>query len=109
MDNNNLFAAAANGYDRDQVNEYVQLLRDEYKKVYDYAKAVEGNNEKLKKLCRSLSDENNALKSAPAASPAAPAADTAALLISVEKLAKLADEMVKENAALRSKIANPGA
>lgn len=109
MDNNNLFAAAANGYDRDQVNEYVQLLRDEYKKVYDYAKAVEGNNEKLKRLCRSLSEENNALKAAGAKEQSAPAADPAALLISVEKLAKLTDEIAKENAVLRSKIANPGA
>lgn len=109
MDNNNLFRLAAEGYDCAQVDEYIKLLRTEYKKVYDYAKAVESNNEKLKKICKSLSDENNELKAtATAAAPAATqSANTAALIMSVERLSRLCDEIKLENNALREKIVNP--
>ena len=105
MDSNNLFRTAAQGYECAQVDEYIKLLRAEYKKVYDYAKAVEANNEKLKKICKGLSDENASLKASAAAVPAA-GADTAALIMSVEKLSRLCDEIKLENDALRNKIVN---
>lgn len=105
MDNNNLFRLAASGYESAQVDEYIKLLRSEYKKVYDYAKAVEANNEKLKKICKTLSEENTALKTS--ASPvAAVAADNSELLAGIDKLAALCDEIKRENDLLRAKIAN---
>lgn len=107
MENKELFQIAAEGYNRSQVEQYITVLKTEYKKVFEYAKAVEANNEKLKKICRSLSDENKALKaggtSTVAATAAAPAVDPA-LLASVDKIMKLSEEIAKENAILRSKI-----
>lgn len=106
MENKELFQITAEGYNRDQVEQYISVLKAEYKKVFEYAKAVEANNEKLKKICRSLSDENKALKAggaAAVAAPVAPAADPA-LLASVDKIKMLSEEIAKENAVLRSKI-----
>lgn len=116
MENKELFQITAEGYNCAQVEQYITVLKTEYKKVFEYAKAVEANNEKLKKICRSLSDENKALKAsgaAPAApavaaapvpvAPAAPAVDPA-LIASVDKIMKLSEEIAKENAILRSRI-----
>lgn len=105
MENKELFQKTAEGYNCAQVEQYITVLKTEYKKVFEYAKAVEANNEKLKKICRSLSDENKALKAGGAAvsAPAAPAAD-ATLLASIDKITKLSEEIAKENAALRAKI-----
>lgn len=111
MENKDLFQKTAEGYNCAQVEQYITVLKTEYKKVFEYAKATEANNEKLKKICRQLSDENKALKAngtAPAApvaavAPAAPAVDPA-LLASVDRIMKLSEEIVKENAALRAKI-----
>lgn len=119
MENKDLFQKTAEGYNCAQVEQYITVLKTEYKKVFEYAKATEANNEKLKKICRQLSDENKALKAnaaapvasvaaAPAtpvtpAAPVAPAADPA-VLASVERIIKLGEEIVKENTALRAKI-----
>lgn len=105
MENKELFQITAEGYNCAQVEQYITVLKTEYKKVFEYAKAVEANNEKLKKICRSLSDENKALKAggAAAAPVAAPSAD-AALLASIDRITKLSEEIAKENAALRAKI-----
>lgn len=103
MENKELFQKTAEGYNCAQVEQYITVLKTEYKKVFEYAKAVEANNEKLKKICRSLSDENKALKAGGAAVSAAPAAD-ATLLASIDRITKLSEEIAKENAALRSKI-----
>lgn len=105
MENKELFQITAEGYNRTQVEQYITVLKTEYKKVFEYAKAVEANNEKLKKICRSLSDENKALKAdgATAAPVAAPAADPA-LLACIDRITKLSEEIAKENAVLRSKI-----
>lgn len=106
MENKELFQIAAEGYNCAQVEQYITVLKTEYKKVFEYAKAVEANNEKLKKICRSLSDENKALKAGGAASApavAAPSADPA-LLASIDKIMKLSEELAKENVILRSKI-----
>ena len=62
MENKDLFQKVQNGYNCEQVEQYIAVLKAEYKKVFEYAKATESNNEKLKKICRSLSDENKALK-----------------------------------------------
>ena len=37
---------------------YLVYFKTKYKKVFEYAKATESNNEKLKKICRALSEEN---------------------------------------------------
>ena len=44
MANNNLFQTAENGYSCADVDEYIEVLKAEYKKVFDYAKGVEANN-----------------------------------------------------------------
>lgn len=114
MENKDLFQKSAEGYNCAQVEQYITVLKTEYKKVFEYAKATEANNEKLKKICRQLSDENKALKAngaAPAAAPvaaapvapAAPATDPA-VLASVDRIIRLGEEIVKENTALRAKI-----
>lgn len=100
MENKDLFQKVQNGYNCEQVEQYISVLKAEYKKVFEYAKATEANNEKLKKICRSLSDENKALKSNGAA-PSVPAGNVTA---SVEKIASLCEEIAKENATLYSLI-----
>lgn len=102
MENKDLFQKAQNGYNCEQVEQYITVLKTEYKKVFEYAKATEANNEKLKKICRSLSEENKALK-ANGASPAA-ANGNAAIGEGLEKIAKLAESLASESAALRSLI-----
>ncbi len=103
MENKNLFQKAQNGYNCEQVEQYITLLKAEYKKVFDYAKATEANNEKLKKICRSLSEENKSLKAGGAVAASAPVADAEALA-SIEKIIKLGEEIAKENLALCAKI-----
>lgn len=102
MENKDLFQKTQNGYNCEQVEQYITVLKAEYKKVFEYAKATEANNEKLKKICRSLSDENKALK----ANGAAPSSsnETAAVGESLDKIAKLAESLANESAALRSLI-----
>lgn len=103
MENKDLFQRAQNGYNCEQVEQYISVLKAEYKKVFEYAKATEANNEKLKKICRSLSDENKALKAGGAA--AAPAASIdPALMESVKRIVKLSDDIAKENDAIRNLI-----
>lgn len=105
MENKDLFQKVAEGYNCLHVEQYIAQLKAEYKKVFEYAKATESNNEKLKKICRQLSDENKALKAAGAAPATAEvqAADPA-VMASVEKIKMLSEEIIKENAVLRSKI-----
>lgn len=103
MENKDLFQKVQNGYNCEQVEQYIAVLKAEYKKVFEYAKATESNNEKLKKICRSLSDENKALKAGGAAAASAPAAD-AAVLSSIDKIVKLSEEITRENVILRTKI-----
>ena len=102
MENKDLFQKVQSGYNCEQVEQYIADLKAEYKKVFEYAKATESNNEKLKKICRSLSDENKALKAGGAAA-AAPATD-AAVLSSIDKIVKLSEEITRENVILRTKI-----
>ncbi len=102
MENKDLFQKAPEGYNCAQVEQYINVLKTEYKKVFEYAKATESNNEKLKRICRQLSEENKALK-AGGATAAAPAADPA-VLASIERIMKLSEEIAKENAALLAKI-----
>lgn len=96
MDNKELFERSPDGYDREQVEQYVSLLKAQYKKVFDYAKATEANNEKLKKICLSLSEENKHLK----------ASGSAANTVNdsgVEKIIRLSKEIEKEAASIASK------
>ncbi|MBQ8016115.1 MAG: hypothetical protein IJ264_08040 [Clostridia bacterium] len=108
MENKDLFQKVSEGYNCEQVEQYINVLKTEYKKVFEYAKATEANNEKLKKICRSLSDENKALKAtgAVAAAPAAPAPSAdAALAESVNRLAQLTASLAKEAETIKSIIA----
>ena len=91
METKDLFEKCSDGFDCDQVEQYINILKTQYKKVFEYAKATEANNEKLKKICRALSDENKALK-ASAVSPSAPAVNTE----SAEKILKLSKEIAAE-------------
>ncbi len=102
MENRDLFQKAQNGYNCEQVEQYINVLKAEYKKVFEYAKATEANNEKLKKICRSLSDENKALKANGVA--AAPAAADAAVIEGINRIAALSENIAKESAAIREKL-----
>lgn len=102
MENKDLFQRTSDGYNCEQVEQYITVLKTEYKKVFEYAKATEANNEKLKKICRALSDENKAFK-ASGAVPSSSAADPS-VIAGIEKIAKLSEEISKENAALRAKL-----
>jgi len=102
MENRALFNTESAGYNRAEVEKYVSTLKEEYKKVYEYAKSTEANNEKLKKICRALSDENKALK-ANGAAAAAPAANTAAAE-AAEKMSALIAALAKENEILKSQL-----
>ena len=103
MENKELFQKVQNGYSCEQVEQYIAVLKAEYKKVFEYAKGTEANNEKLKKICRSLSDENKALKAGGAVAPAASDVDPSALAI-IERISQLTDEIAKESSALLTKI-----
>lgn len=96
MDNKELFERSADGFDCEQVEQYITILKAQYKKVFDYAKATEANNEKLKKICRALSDENKALK---AASPVNSDSDDSG----VDKILRLSREITKEAEAISAK------
>ena len=91
MENKDLFNKVQEGYSCDEVEQYINVLKAEYKKVFEYAKATEANNEKLKKICRALSDENKALKAA-ASAPNVPAYNTE----SADKILKLSKEIAAE-------------
>lgn len=108
MENKDLFQKTQNGYNCEQVEQYINVLKAEYKKVFEYAKATEANNEKLKKICRSLSDENKSLKANGAAAAPAPAPASAdpALIDSLNRIAALSEDITKESAAIRDKISN---
>ena len=103
MENKELFQKVQNGYNCEQVEQYIAVLKAEYKKVFEYAKGTEANNEKLKKICRSLSDENKALKAGGAVAPTESAVDPSALAI-IERISQLTDEIAKESSALLTKI-----
>ena len=93
MESKELFEISPNGYDCEQVEQYIKLLKAQYKKLFDYAKATEANNEKLKKICRSLSTENKALKASGA--PAAPAET------GIDRIISLSREFAKEAESLK--------
>ena len=91
METKDLFEKCSDGFDCDQVEQYINILKTQYKKVFEYAKATEANNEKLKKICRALSDENKALKAA-SVEPSAPSVNAE----SAEKILKLSKEIAAE-------------
>ena len=66
METKDLFERSPDGFNCEQVEQYITILKTQYKKVFDYAKTTEANNEKLKKICKILSEENKALKAAKA-------------------------------------------
>ena len=102
MENKELFQKADNGYNCEQVEQYITVLKNEYKKVFEYAKATEANNEKLKKICRALSDENKALNANEVV--AAPAEEKNPVVECLDRISKLAENLANETTALRSII-----
>ncbi len=92
MESKDLFEITPNGYDCEQVEQYIALLKAQYKKLFDYAKATESNNEKLKNICRSLSAENKALKAKSAPAPAE---------TGIERIISLSREIAKEAESLK--------
>ena len=62
MENKDLFRREADGYCREDVEKYIDLIKGKYKQVYDYASKIKADNEKLKKIARALSEENKALQ-----------------------------------------------
>ena len=96
----NLFNTAANGYACNEVEAYIETLREQYKKIYDYANNVKANNAKLKEICRSLSEENKALKANTASSP-----DNSEAKESAAKLSDLIDELSAQKACLMAALA----
>ena len=92
MESKDLFEISPNGYDCEQVEQYIALLKAQYKKLFDYAKATEANNIKLKNICRSLSAENKALKGKSAPAPAESG---------VERIISLSKEIAKEAESLK--------
>lgn len=101
MENKELFQIVQNGYNCEQVEQYINALKAEYSKVVEIAKATDATNKKLKKICASLSEENKAFKAGDTVSVASEENDVAA---NIEKIVALCDEIAKENEILRSKI-----
>ncbi len=99
MENKSLFRKAPEGYNCEDVERYINSLKAEYKKVYEYAKASEQNNEKLKKICIALSNENKALKSVSVSEEASTEAAQSA-----EKIAELSAELSSQAASLKEKL-----
>lgn len=101
MENKELFQIVQNGYNCEQVEQYINALKAEYSKVVEIAKATDATNKKLKKICASLSEENKAFK---AGNAVAAAPDENDFAVNIEKIVALCDEIAKENEILRTKI-----
>ena len=101
MENKDLFQITENGYNCEQVEQYINALKAEYTKVVEIAKATDATNKKLKKICASLSEENKAYKANIIAPVESAEIDIAA---NIDKIAALCDEITKENEVIRSKI-----
>ena len=101
MDNKDLFRREENGYNTADVEKYINTLKTEYRRVFEYAKKNETDNEKLKRICRKMSEENKALKASGATVAAAAPADNSAAM---EKIARLCAALSAENAALKAKL-----
>lgn len=101
MENKELFQIVQNGYNCEQVEQYINALKTEYSKVVEIAKATDATNKKLKKICASLSEENKAFKAGDTVPVSSEENDVAA---NIEKIVALCDEIAKENEILRSKI-----
>lgn len=104
MDNKDLFRREENGYNTADVEKYINTLKTEYRRVFEYAKKNETDNEKLKRICRKMSEENKAFKASGATVAAAAPADNSAAMESVEKIARLCAALSAENAALKAKL-----
>lgn len=124
MENTKLFQVGANGYNCTQVDEYIRILKEEYKKVCDYAKAKDAliakTNEKLDEVQKEnevlsieasrLVEKVRQLESQLAKETAAPKAvmqesqDNSVLLRSISTMTMLSEEIVRENRELRKRV-----
>lgn len=99
METKKLFRISQDGYNCEDVEQYISALKSEYKKVYEYAQAAKSNNDKLKKICLVLSEENKALKASSEGSSAKN--DVSA---EIESIASLSEKLSAEAAALKAKL-----
>ena len=99
MDTKELFERTPDGFNCDQVEQYITILKAQYKKVFDYAKAIESNNEKLKKICKVLSEENKALKASKIVAEAEVKEEND---YGIEKIIRLSKEITKEAESVNS-------
>lgn len=131
MENSKLFQVSENGYNCSQVDEYLKVLKEEYRKLFEYAKKLESEKDSRESVVSALTEENHALKSqlsnfeakisemeatvtdlksAPSTvfAAAAPASsrdeDYASLKRSLNVMSLLSEEVVRENAELRAKL-----
>lgn len=107
MEPKNKFSVVDNGYSFDEVDAYIERVKTEYKKMHEFAKVTEANNNKLKNLCIALRDENNRLKAE--AANAAPAAEEVKAIPEgtmeiIEKIGSLIAEIAKESDSLKEKL-----
>lgn len=102
MESKKLFHVENDGYRCEDVEKYIDALKAEYKKIFEYAKNTESTNEKLKKICRALQEENKALKAAASDEPKEEKKDDA--FEGLEKITALIDELAAEGAALKAKL-----
>lgn len=100
MESKNLFHVENEGYRCEDVEKYIDALKAEYKKIFEYAKNTDAKNEKLTKICRALQEENKALK---AAAPVEKAEEVNPLE-GLEKITALIDALAAEGAALKAKL-----
>lgn len=124
MENTKLFQVGANGYNCTQVDEYIRILKEEYKKVYDYAKAKDALIAKTNERLDEVQKENEVLsveasrlvekvkqfeaqlaqiESAPAVVVQEPQ-DNSVLLRSISTMTMLSEEIVRENRELRKRV-----
>ena len=83
-----LFTRAENGYNCEEVEKYIDLLKAEYKKLYEHAKSKDEENKKLVKICKAL---NEKVKNSEAGSAELkPAGDYAELFELIDKLSEKA-------------------
>lgn len=99
METKKLFRISQEGYNCEDVEQYIAALKSEYKKVYEYAKAAGANNEKLKKICLALSNENKTLKDESNSK-----VNNADIFAEIESIASLSEKLSTESAALKAKL-----
>lgn len=109
MENEKLFRICNDGYNCEQVDEYMKLLKAEYKKLYDFAENTDGKVGILAKQKAELSSENAKLQDAVLTTEAEKAVLQKKLEESERKLNVLAVKLESQRTKLASAVASPAA